>query len=251
MSNPFTYMFKDKKIVSKAIFLSLLFVLWAALLFVGALLLKDNLFFGILPALGLIVYILITGYYISCIQSNIKNNETPNLPYLKVSDLKLGAKYILASILYTFLVLVCALPVALISLVPKVGEFLSGAGLSLFQIFLAIIMPAQIYLFAKTENVLSLVRWGKAIHIINNGIRKYVKAIIFIILLIIMLAGFYIAIALVLFLFAKVPVVNISGLEKFIPVLVVSAILYFMLLIYSFFVNVHIIANCSDLEIEE
>ena len=238
--NPFTYMFKDINFDLKALTFIITVALVPIIIILVAICKTPIFMLGYI--IVFILMLLLSGYYLSCIQNIQQNKTNPALPYINKSDIGKGCTLFIAN-----LVLVCFCLIIQVLL----GLALQAANLKQFavffvlplQLFIFIIMPMLDYMMAKKSNALMKIRWIKALKLIAKEPAKYIKACILNIIISLICAAFGIGFAFIANL-AK------NNLLYSINILIIYGVIMFVVYSYLFFVYPHIVANCSDAEIE-
>lgn len=261
--NAFSYMFKDKEFVKKA----LIYFMLAFIIQMIALIFNYKFEHKILYAIPFFLFYLymscvIFGYSISCSQGLIKNKENTELPFIKPwNDFIKGLKGYLGLFLQNLCLLLCAftigIPSAIIAIIigilggSKALMFLVGLlgvlVLLLLVLFLLIIIPALIYMYIKTERILSLINFKKACSIIKENTIKYFKAVGIICLVVIVLGVTSFVLQLGLGLAGTY---NTELTTDVLTKILVYSLLVSVICVYGFFVSAYAVANCSDAEVE-
>ena len=180
MREAFTYMFKDNRLLSKAVPISAQFLCIFALCFVS--LLTSSQFLTMLTVLLIIFTIVsIFGYFITTVKAIILQNSNIVLPALKpINNFTLGFKSGIAVFFAELVIDLFAVSLHyIVSLLPnkKISLLLSLFILGLY-ILIYMLKPALICIYAKTEKFFSYLNFKLAFKLISKNIKNYILAVL-------------------------------------------------------------------------
>ncbi len=213
--------------------------------------------------ISVLISLVLSGYSISCIRACIeakKQGQNPILPYINVfKDIKDGIKVYLGLLLLVPLVFLCYIPLFALFLLPSIlaKAIIIIIGLGLL-VFFALTNIMCFYIYANTGKITSFVRLIYAYKLIkradvNKRFQKTINNYCLLFLFTVIASSIVVVFLCVCYAIFCNPSALTSGQAPKLPLMVVfiSNLLFAFIQAYATFVNVHIVANCSDAAIEE
>lgn len=206
MANAFNYMFKDNKYGQKALVLALITLLTqfcynTADTYKGCYSnVPPSAEYYILNILGTLIHMFAIGYGFACIKALFEQNDNYVLPFINLKNsFILGFKNYIAIFLFTTILAIITLaPVVVGTIIGKpstVPLIVAAVVLALTLIYIILYTMAYAWIFAKTGSLTSYLRIKQATRLIKANKGTYWKAIGLFVLLILIFAIPYIAVA--------------------------------------------------------
>ena len=248
MEKAFTYMFRDDRFWQKS---GLVFLLYFVSQYCFGLVQPENKVLTVFPnslfvcVLGLLIFMILSGYSFNIIKLIMDKNDEIVLPEINLANnLIIGLKWILS--IFLFILAFTGVYIAMILLNAAVKSvFLVVISVVLFIIALLVLMiffPALIAIFAKTEKIFSIFRFGMAKKIIVHNPGSYFTGV-----------GFILLLGVLLFVIAALCLLPLMFIlnKNLVFNLVYTSVIYSLISTYSVYVTSYLYAKMVDTELIE
>ncbi len=226
MKEAFTYMFKDNKFWLKLLSLYGIGFLFILLLIICVLIADvTNKYVGafILFIFGTIISILVSGYYMTCINALAAQENNIVIPFININkNMTKGLMFYFASILWNIAIIIAGV----LSAIPAIGMAFAIICIPII-VFSLVGLFAFIYIFAITNDVFSFFKLKTAFFLIKNNAKKYFSTL-----------GIFISLVVIENLIIK--------FVKIEPFSAIASLCILLSLPYFFFVFAYLAAKCIN-----